>query len=51
MHAAFSFIAEMQPRALLCPGVSKPLEVLTGKESDHQRAGANGQPQSQRSHV
>lgn len=37
MHTAF-FIAVMQPRALQCPGVSRPLQLLTGKGSVHQRA-------------
>lgn len=37
MHAGF-FIAAMQPRALGCPGVSRPLKLLTGRGSVHQRA-------------
>ncbi len=37
MHAAV-FIAVMQPRALQCPGVSRPLQLLTGKGSVHQQA-------------
>lgn len=36
-HSLFFFIADMQPRALQCPGVFRPLKVLTGKESVHQR--------------
>lgn len=31
------FLFDMQPQVLQCPGVSRPLKVLTGKESVHQR--------------
>ena len=37
-HAAPSFIAVMRPGAPQCPGVSRPLQLLTGKGSVHQRA-------------
>lgn len=42
MHSLFlsfflSFLFDMQPQVLQCPGVSRPLKVLTGKESVHQR--------------
>lgn len=39
MHGAFfSLLLSCSPRVLRCPGVSRPLKLLTGKGSVHQRA-------------
>lgn len=55
VHVA-CFIAVMQPRALQCPGVSRPLQLLTGKRicpsaGGGIQAGGSSQSQHQRSHV